>query len=300
VSPTLWSCDEWSPLKEIIIGSLKGHEQLKKYSYYIKDISIIRDILDEAQEGLDTFQSILEKLNIKVYRPHGFCYNVRDCAVVIEDTILESSMRYKEEYGYLETLKPIFEEKVSEGAKLITAPKPTWRPWVNPNEPIFDAANICRLGKDILISINETANEHGRDWVFKTFNHLNHHHIVQKERISHIDTTFVPISNDTVMINQERVKEIPSVFKDWKHIFINIEDMNKEKPPIVTTRCASAFIGMNTLSIDNNTVCVNEREVKLIEKLERHNFNCIPIPLKQTRTLSGGLHCCTLDLLRTS
>jgi len=57
---------------------------------------------------------------------------------------------------------------------------------------------------------------------------------------------------------------------------------------------------MNTLSIDNNTVCVNEREVKLIEKLERHNFNCIPIPLKQTRTLSGGLHCCTLDLLRTS
>lgn len=299
--PTLWSSDEWSPLKEIIIGSLRGHEELRHYSHYIKDISVLKDIIDESQEGLDSFQSILENLNIKVYRPHGFCYNVRDCATVIEDTIVEASMRYKAEYIFLKALRPIFEEKVLEGAKLITAPKPTWRPWVNPTEPIFDGANICRLGKDLFMSINETANEYGRDWVIQNFNHLTHHYIIQGNRISHIDTTFVPLSDHTVMINQERVKgvkEIPPVFKDWNHIFINREDLVEEEVNL-TSRCAGVFIGINTLSINNNTVCVNQSQVKLIEKLEKHNFNCIPIPLKHTRTLSGGLHCCTLDLLRT-
>jgi len=36
----------------------------------------------------------------------------------------------------------------------------------------------------------------------------------------------------------------------------------------------------------------------LIRVLERHGFTCIPLPMRHARSLSGGFHCATLDLVR--
>ena len=55
---------------------------------------------------------------------------------------------------------------------------------------------------------------------------------------------------------------------------------------------------MNILSLNEKTLFVNEKQVKLIEILESRNFNVIPTSLNATRELGGGLHCCTLDLYR--
>lgn len=293
---SVWSCDEWSPLKEIIVGTLKDYKQYNHYSHYCKDNSFLDDIYSEVQEGLDTFQNILEKNGVKVYRPHGLCYNVRDCAIVIGDTIVEAPMRYREEYHFLDSLKPIFYNKMLMGAKWISAPKPTWK---NINEPIFDGANICRLGDEMIFSVNETANRDGREWIQKVFPDINLHYVSQHAKISHIDTTYVPLSKDTVMINGERVTKIHDVFKDWNHIIIERDDLVDEDVSTMN-RCAGIFIGMNTLSLNQRDVFVNASQTKLIEKLEKHNFNCIEVPLKHTRLLSGGLHCCTLDLVRES
>lgn len=292
----VWSFNEWSSLKEIIVGTLRDYDQYSHYSHYCESNSFIKDIYEEAQEGLDTFQTILENNGVKVYRPHGFCYNVRDCATVIGDTILEASMMYKEEYPFLDALRPVFYEKWKLGCKWLSAPKPTWK--VDP-EPRFDGANIIRIQDDILISINETANRDGRDWIQDHFQNYKWHYISQQPNISHIDTTYMPISEDTVLINSERVDKVHDVFKDWKHIFINRDDLRDEEV-MFENRCAGVFIGMNVLSLNHNTLFVNHSQAKLIEKLEKHNFNCIEVPLKHTRMLSGGLHCCTLDLVRES
>jgi N-dimethylarginine dimethylaminohydrolase len=52
------------------------------------------------------------------------------------------------------------------------------------------------------------------------------------------------------------------------------------------------------LSVDPNTVIVDRQQYKLIEDLERAGFTTIPLQMRHARTLGGGFHCVTLDLIR--
>jgi glycine amidinotransferase len=55
---------------------------------------------------------------------------------------------------------------------------------------------------------------------------------------------------------------------------------------------------MNILSIDPNTVVVGEDQTNLITVLEKQGFDVVRVKMRHAQTLSGGLHCATLDLRR--
>ena len=57
---------------------------------------------------------------------------------------------------------------------------------------------------------------------------------------------------------------------------------------------------MNMLVVDPNTIIVDKHQYNLIKILEQHKFTVIPLELRHSRTLGGGFHCVTLDLLRSS
>ena len=57
---------------------------------------------------------------------------------------------------------------------------------------------------------------------------------------------------------------------------------------------------MNMLVVDPHTVVVDRHQVELIRKLEQWSFTVIPLELRHSRTLGGGFHCVTLDLVRQS
>jgi len=61
---------------------------------------------------------------------------------------------------------------------------------------------------------------------------------------------------------------------------------------------ASAWIGLNILSVDPETVIVDRIQRKLIELLKEAGFRVIELELRHSRTLGGGFHCVTLDLER--
>jgi arginine deiminase len=61
---------------------------------------------------------------------------------------------------------------------------------------------------------------------------------------------------------------------------------------------ASEWISMNLLSINPNLVVLEERQTNLRDLLEKHGIECIMLPGRHQRTLSGGFHCVTLDLER--
>jgi len=63
---------------------------------------------------------------------------------------------------------------------------------------------------------------------------------------------------------------------------------------------ASIYNALNVMSYDQSTVFVESTQTKIIKKLERGGFDCIPVPLRHTRTLAGGPHCVTADLHRES
>jgi N-dimethylarginine dimethylaminohydrolase len=53
------------------------------------------------------------------------------------------------------------------------------------------------------------------------------------------------------------------------------------------------------LAVDPRTVIIDKKQTKLIKLLEKqYNFTVIPLELRHSRTLGGGFHCVTLDLVR--
>ena len=63
---------------------------------------------------------------------------------------------------------------------------------------------------------------------------------------------------------------------------------------------ASKWVGMNMLAVDPHTVIMDRNQPKLIAELEQRNFTVIPLELRHSRTLGGGFHCVTLDLVRSN
>ena len=55
---------------------------------------------------------------------------------------------------------------------------------------------------------------------------------------------------------------------------------------------------MNMLVVDPETVIVDRHQTELIKTLESYRFRVIPHELRHSRTLGGGFHCVTLDLIR--
>ena len=56
---------------------------------------------------------------------------------------------------------------------------------------------------------------------------------------------------------------------------------------------------MNILSVNPSTVVVGEDQTNLIRVLEKQGFDVATVRMRHAQTLSGGLHCTTLDLRRT-
>ena len=63
---------------------------------------------------------------------------------------------------------------------------------------------------------------------------------------------------------------------------------------------ASPWVGMNFLSLDPETVIVDERQENLIKVLEKRKFTVIPVRMRHIYTQGGGIHCATLDTIRES
>lgn len=62
----------------------------------------------------------------------------------------------------------------------------------------------------------------------------------------------------------------------------------------------SPWVGMNFLSLDSETVVVDERQTKLIQTLKKFKFTVVPIRMRHIYTQGGGIHCATLDTVRDS
>ena len=57
---------------------------------------------------------------------------------------------------------------------------------------------------------------------------------------------------------------------------------------------------MNFLSVDPETVIVDERQTNLIKLLESFKFTVVLARMRHIYTQGGGIHCATLDTVRDS
>ena len=160
---------------------------------------------------------------------------------------------------------------------------------------ILDAANILRLNDKMLFLESASGNRAAYNWLCDQLPEVDIE-ICNFYAGVHIDSTIVALREGLVMLNASRVKpeSVPKVFEKWDKIWVDdvVAQGFHEYP------YASKWIAMNMLSVDPHTVIVDRHQTDLIRTLERWSFTVIPLELRHSRTLGGGFHCVTLDLVR--
>jgi len=236
-------------------------------------------------------------------------YCPRDVLLPIGNTIIEAPMalrsRYFEPFAYRKHLLEYFES----GANWISAPKPRLLDDAYRNsredseiianvEPIFDAANVLRIGRDILYLVSRSGNELGYAWLKRILGDGYRVHAVRGVYDgTHIDTTITVVRPGLVVLCPERIREeqVPEIFKTWDIIWC---------PEMTDTGyCwsyprASIWQGMNFIMVNPSLAVVGDQQVGLIRALERYDVDVAPLRMRHARSLSGGFHCVSADIRR--
>lgn len=179
--------------------------------------------------------------------------------------------------------------------------KPVKESWATTEEePLFDAADVGRAGKDFLVQRSITTNASGIEWLRRHYpSHRVHEVLFRDPEPTHIDATFVLLRPKLALGNRKRVAltdRMVELFKanDWEIVECAQPALDK-KPPLCY---CSDWLSMNTLMLDPQTVCVEEQELAQMEQLDRLGFDVIPVPFWDVVTFGGGLHCATADVYR--
>jgi glycine amidinotransferase/scyllo-inosamine-4-phosphate amidinotransferase 1 len=249
-------------------------------------------IIDEANEDLDILATTLMSLGAEVVRPdplnfqtHDGMYNYcpRDRFLVYGSTVIDPAMMYPCRDMELQCYHDIVDS--ADHYKFMPR-----------NEGMtLDAANVCRLGDKMLYLESASGNQKAYRWLCEQFPDVTIE-LCNFYAGVHIDSTIVPLREGLVMLNASRVgfDNVPRVFEGCQKIWVrDVVAQGFHEYPY-----ASKWIAMNMLVVDPETVIVDRHQTELIKTLESYRFRVIPHELRHSRTLGGGFHCVTLDLIR--
>ena len=167
-------------------------------------------------------------------------------------------------------------------------------------EPLFDAADVGRFGRDLFVQRSTMTNAAGIDWLRRHFpDHRVHEVNFFEGSPMHIDATFVPLRPGLALSNRKRVptnEKMLELFKrnDWELVPCAPPAHDKK----AKLSFCSVWLSMNVLVLDPKTVCVEATETAQMEQLDKLGFEVIPVPLWETAAFGGGLHCATADVHR--
>jgi N-dimethylarginine dimethylaminohydrolase len=302
----IYSVNEWDTIREVVVGRADFANWPSNDPVFALESAkttwtetpvpsgpVPDWIIDETNEDLDLLALALERCGATVHRPramnyqelggmYGYC--PRDRLLIHGSTIVDPAMMY-----------PCRDMEAEALDKVIYHADTVYRMPRNQGM-VLDAANVLRLNDTMLFLESSSGNQLAARWLQHKFPDVRVE-VCNFYSGVHIDSTIVPLREGLVMVNASRVNmnNLPQVFDDWDVIWIDdvIEQSFYQYP------YASKWIALNMLVVDPYTVILDKHQTKLINILESCNFTVIPLELRHSRTLGGGFHCVTLDLLRT-
>ena len=263
--------------------------------------------------------------------PNGYCAVCpRDVLITIGSEILEAPMsrraRYFEYLAYRSLVQGYWESDPR--VTWTVAPKPSmadamyrqefWD-WpleqryermhsfefcVTQDEVVFDAADMSRFGRDVMVQESMTTNRAGIRWLRRHLEPrgLRVHvlHFPLDLFPSHIDCTFVPLRPGLILTNPERPlhRGEEKLFRDngWQLVDApQPTSTNDEMPPYCQS---SKWLSINVLSLSPTTVVCEEREKPLHDMLDQLGFEVLTVPFRNVFEYGGSLHCATCDVRR--
>lgn len=284
-----------------------------------------------AKKELDEFVHILEGEGVRVRRPVPYdqlqsygapgwtstgLYDAmpRDVLLVIGTEIIECPLAWRSRYFGTAAFRPLLKEYFHNGAKWSAGPKPELRDelydyeWTEPEdgepvrfvitefEPTFDAADFVRCGRDIFAQKSNVTNDFGIAWLSRHLGDTYRVHVFEfnDPHAMHIDATLLPLAPGKLLINPERVLEVPKIFRGWD-VFHAPKPVI---PPEHTLYMTSKWINMNILMLDEERVIVEYDDEPMIAALKQWGFKPIGCHFRNFNSFGGSFHCATLDVRR--
>jgi glycine amidinotransferase len=317
------SQNEWGKLKKVIVGVADYANvpeidlSLRTVNYADRqDLSSVnvglypQQVIDEANEDLETFANFLIGEGVEVLRPDRspveyYNYCPRDVIFTHKGINIAAPMPLR--------------SRADNWKSLVDLVGPTlYIPRKNPDElyneqcvgnpdilaltevcPSFDAANIIRSNNDVLYLVSNSGNLEGARLLQDLLGEETKVHLLQGVySYMHIDTTICFLREGLMLLNPERIKNIdvlPEPFRNWDVIWCP-EPVDIGFYPGYNH--ASTWVNMNLFSISENLVALEQNQEPTRKELEKHGIECAMLPMRQGRTLSGIFHCVTLDLER--
>lgn len=300
--------NEWDTLRRVIVGRADTanwpvndpvfNNEADKTTW--KETPVPRGavpqwIIDEANEDLEILTRTLQSLGVEVLRPDP-CLNFqthdglsaycpRDRLLAYGSTILDPAMMFPCRDMEIQCYHDI----VSKAERVVTMPR----------EPgmVLEAANICKLNDSWLVLESRGCSAPALAWLRNQFPDVTIESCNFYAGV-HIDSTIVPIREGLVLLHGERVNDsnCPEVFRGWDKIYVNdVVAQDFYQYPY-----ASKWVGMNMLAVNPRQVIMDSNQTDLMRRLEQHGVEPIPLQLRHSRTLGGGFHCTTLDLVRSN
>jgi glycine amidinotransferase len=258
------------------------------------------------------------------------CGPIRDILLTVGNEILEATMSYRSRWFEFLCYRPLFEQYFKEDPnfRFEAAPKPRltertykkgwWDEWnamteseqferaeksdwiITEKEPLFDAADVVRFGKDLIVQNSMVTNNAGIDWLGRHFPNHRVHKVGRRELLPwHLDSTLVPFRPGFALVNPTR----PSLGeKEWEFFKKNDWELVETPKSLLKKKqpydFCSWWLNMNTLSLGPDTVCVEASETPVMELLDKRGFEVVPVPFYDVSAFGGGLHCSTADVYR--
>ena len=320
------SKNEWDTLRTVIVGTatdarIPEVDSSLRYVNYadVIDASKIRSglypqqVIDETNEDLEKFVEFLEGESVKVLRPNKqhvpsyYNYCPRDIVLVHNDTILVTPnplrARGLEYHGIISHL---FDHGVITVATC-SRDEQLYNPEClsNPDilalteyEPAFDAANVLRDNEDLYYLVSNSGNKKGAQYLQQVCPKTKVWSIEGVYSYMHLDSTIALLREGLMLLNPARIKSIdqlPKPLQSWDVIWCP-EPVDIGHYPNYCN--ASKWINMNLFSVNPTLVALEEHQTNLRNELEKHKIDCAMLPMRHQRTLGGGFHCVTLDMVR--
>ena len=288
-------------------------------------------VIDEANEDADALADTLSNMGVTVHRPkiidwENIEYNIgqgwsskgwyswcpRDCVLPLGNMLIETASPVRSRYFETKLYEDILYSAFEDGALWIQTPKPNLhddlyqledlsKPTLLNNEIIFDSPNIVRVGTDLLYQVSNSGNHKGLKWLRRLLEPMGYklHPAEHIYSYGHFDSTIIPLRPGLVLLNSKRVtpENCPSMFAKWDKIWFDDCVVQGSKLEGYPPPC-SPYIGMNILSLDQNTIVCDSAQEPLMRELDKWGINSVPVRFRHAMTLSGGIHCATLDLRR--
>jgi glycine amidinotransferase len=242
--------------------------------------------------------------------------NARDLVLVLGDELIEVPSASRARYFEVLAYRSLFKEYFSQGARWTAAPRPALsdelfcNPYVRralgvtarattEYEPVFDAADFARCGRDIFYQHGDRTNRLGIAWLQRHVGSRFRFHEVETRCTTpvHIDTTFVPLGPGRVLVNPDWIGRLPDICRDWEIIEAPAPEGSTRYPAGFVSE-TSRWIAMNVFLIDERRIFVEAQQRTLIGLLKDRGFTPIPLDFTYPPLLGGAFHCCTLDIRR--